>query len=358
MAKIYSVDSPFDLVNLALGNPVTKPGGYFMKFVAEKGAPLYFQSPECRIKQGPIKSGKKLFFDLVFSNETDDVFLSWLESLEENARRILFQNRDKWFETPLDEHDIESSMMSPYKSYKTGKQFIVRSGVPMTLDQCDLKIYDESERETDISTMVDGTNCLVIFEFRGIRCSVRSFQFEIELKQMLVVKPSNPFDRCIVRASSAPDKVVVKSTLPTSTLPTSTLMKTREIDGDHDPTYEHGYEPGLPNLGKLAETEGPDITPDLKPDLKLDLGPELELDLGKLTEEVLEIIPEESSDNIRLKPKNDIYYKMYRDARAKAKEAKMAALQNYLEAKRIKNTYFLEEMSESDDDFESSSSAN
>jgi hypothetical protein len=330
MAKIYSIESPFDLANLSLGNPVTKPGGYFMKFVAEKGSPLYFQSPECIVKQGAIKSGKKMFFDLVFSNEKDDVFLSWLESLEENTRRVLYNNREKWFETPLDEHDIESSMMSPYKSYKTGKQFIVRSGVPMTMDHCDLKIYDESEKETDISSMVDGTKCLVIFEFRGIRCSVRSFQFEIELKQMLVVKPTNPFDRCIVRTSATENEK--KSAPVTQVAPSIEHVEVTPVE-------EEDVNP--PNLGKPEEKDNRIQSSDMDVE---------ELDLGNLTEEVLEIIPEGSSDNIQLKPKNDIYYKLYREARAKAKEAKMVALQNYLEAKRIKNTYFLEEMSESDED--------
>ena len=329
MAKIYSIDSPFDLANLSLGNPVTKPGGYFMKFVAEKGAPLYFQSPECTVKQGAIKSGKKMFFDLVFSNEKDDVFLSWLESLEENTRRVLYNNREKWFETPLDEHDIESSMMSPYKSYKTGKQFIVRSGVPMTMDHCDLKIYDESEKETDLSSMVDGTKCLVIFEFRGIRCSVRSFQFEIELKQMLVVKPTNPFDRCIVRTSATDNDKKLENEKKSVPVAPSVIPSIEQVEPVEE---EEDEDVNPPNLGKSEDT-----------DME-------ELDLGNLTEEVLEIIPEDSSDNIHLKPKNDIYYKLYREARAKAKEAKMVALQNYLEAKRIKNTYFLEEMSESDED--------
>ena len=54
----------------------------------------------------------------------------------------------------------------------------------------------------------------------------------------------------------------------------------------------------------------------------------------------------------QLKSKNDIYHKMYREARAVAREAKMIALTNYLEAKRIKNTYLLEDVSESDDEDE------
>ncbi len=361
MAKIYSTDSLFDLDQLSLGNPITKSGGYFMKFLAGKNTPLYFQSPECYVKQGAMKSGKKLLFDLVFSNETDDVFLSWMESLEEKTRSILFQNRDKWFETPLDEHDIESSMMSPYKSYKSGKCYIVRAGVPMTLDKCDLKIYDESEKETEIANVVDGTRCLVIFEFRGIRCSVRSFQFEIEIKQMLLVKPSNLFDKCIVRSvvhsEQSPKKVNPSpSPSPLQTKenknPLAETTDNNTLIPDPIDEAEAGYEPSevvVPNdLTKMdkmvTKSDGPKPDPD-RNEIE-------ELDLGELTEKILEVESNVPIENIQLKPKNDIYLKLYREAREKAREAKMVALQNYLEAKRIKNTYFLEEMSESDEDME------
>jgi len=348
MAKIYSTDSLFDLDQLSLGNPVTKSGGYFMKFLAGKNTPLYFQSPECYVKQGAIKSGKKMLFDLVFSNETDDVFLSWMESLEEKTRSALFQNRDKWFETPLDEHDIESSMMSPYKSYKSGKCYIVRAGVPMTLDKCDLKIYDESEKETEIANVIDGTRCLVIFEFRGIRCSVRSFQFEIEIKQMLLVKPSNLFDKCMVRsvANSEPPKTGNPPQTNETKIPLALAETTTDspltIHTEPNSINDTGYEPSEAVPNDLTKMSSESNEPNLN---------EIEeLDLGELTEKVLEIESNVSIENIQLKPKNDIYLKLYREAREKAREAKMVALQNYLEAKRIKNTYFLEEMSESDED--------
>jgi len=336
MAKIYSVDTLFECDNLSLGKPITKSGGYFMKFIAGKNTPLYFQSPECYVKQGAVKSGKKMFFDLVFSNENDDVFLSWLDSLEEKTRQILFDNRDKWFETPLDQHDIESSMMSPYKPYKLGKCFVVRAGVPMTLDTCDLKIYDENEQETDISNVVDGTKCLVIFEFRGIRCSIRSFQFEIEIKQMLLVKPTNLFDKCIVRPKSVSDSKP-KPDIKEEEFSESVVSDPIWVDQTEETTTLANVE----DVGEGYELEHTTTLP---------TSPEIEeLDLGKLLE-VVEPTKEEN-ENIQLKPKHDIYLKLYREARHKAREAKMIALRNYLEAKRIKNTYFLEDMSESDEDF-------
>ena len=49
----------------------------------------------------------------------------------------------------------------------------------------------------------------------------------------------------------------------------------------------------------------------------------------------LEDLPD---NNITLKDPNEVYYKMYRDARQKAKMARELALASYLEAKNIKNT--------------------
>jgi hypothetical protein len=54
------------------------------------------------------------------------------------------------------------------------------------------------------------------------------------------------------------------------------------------------------------------------------------------------------ADTIQLKNRNDVYYKMYREAIKKAKMAKDLAMASYLEAKRIKNTYMLEDISDSD----------
>jgi hypothetical protein len=55
---------------------------------------------------------------------------------------------------------------------------------------------------------------------------------------------------------------------------------------------------------------------------------------------------------VQLKPRNDVYYKMYKDAKEKAREAKQIAISNYLEAKRIKNTYLFDDAEESDSDLD------
>jgi hypothetical protein len=66
---------------------------------------------------------------------------------------------------------------------------------------------------------------------------------------------------------------------------------------------------------------------------------EFKIDLDSLTDDV----------NINIKKDNDIYYEMYREACRKAKIASDLALSSYLEAKRIKNLYMLDDITDSDD---------
>jgi len=59
-----------------------------------------------------------------------------------------------------------------------------------------------------------------------------------------------------------------------------------------------------------------------------------------------------NTDTVHLKEKTEVYYQMYREARQKAKLAKFLALSSYMEAKRIKNLYMLDDIESSDDEYE------
>jgi hypothetical protein len=59
---------------------------------------------------------------------------------------------------------------------------------------------------------------------------------------------------------------------------------------------------------------------------------------------------ENNLETITLKKPNEVYYKIYKEARIKAKQAKQIAVMAYLEAKNIKNKYMLDDLNESDSD--------
>jgi hypothetical protein len=81
--------------------------------------------------------------------------------------------------------------------------------------------------------------------------------------------------------------------------------------------------------------------------------PEPELEDPNILKEVdLSATLENNLESITLKKPNQVYYEIYQKAREKAKEAKKSAIVAYLEMKNIKKTYMLDDIDESDSEFE------
>ena len=229
MEKIYEPDDSFDFSKMSLLSPSSMPGGnYFIKFRIND-SPLYIQPPKCVSKSAIFKSGKKHYCDLMFTNENEN-FIHWMENLENYCQKQIFDHRSKWFETELDEHDIENSFTSPLKLFKSGKYYISRTNVPTMLGKCSLKIYNEDEQEVDIETIKENTNIITILEIQGIKCSSKNFQIEIEIKQMMVFKQNNLFEKCIFtqnisRTEGLTDKIMEQSTTNDQTLECEALRE-------------------------------------------------------------------------------------------------------------------------------------
>jgi hypothetical protein len=358
--QIYEIKQ-FPFANIDLGKPYNLNGMYFIKMFV-KDSPIYVQPPKCFIKQGILKSGKKWFCDLVFSIE-DGHFLTWLEQMEEIAKQKIFENRANWFETELDEHDIENSLVSPYKMFRSGKFFIIRANLPTTLDKCDLKIYDESENEIQPENVKEETEVITILELKGIKCSARNFQFVLDVRQMLVVSPVKIFEKCIIKKTVA-EQDGFKETKEESTgssiftpvtihthrdapvtdgLLSNSIVDpdTKPIDKEHESIVMTMRENSLPPSSTAGKNSG--VEKQMEEDSSTPVNTEMyefEIDLADL----------EKKDTFQIKPRNDVYYKLYKEAKRKAKEAKLLALSNYLEAKRLKTTYLLEDSSDSSDE--------
>jgi len=363
MEDIYETKSDFVFDNISLISPKNIQGGnYFIKFLV-KDKPLYIQPPKCKTKNGIFKSAKKMYCDLMFTHENEE-FIHWMEKLENYCTQMIFKNKDKWFETELDLHDIENSFTTPLKLYKSGKYYISRTNVPCILGKCSLKIYDEDEEEIHYETIKEDMNIMSILEIQGIKCSPRSFQIEMELKQMMVMKPTNLFEKCIFnnKSKNADTKEEVTSMIVyNDKMLSKESWKKEEKEKEKEEEEEEDH--SSVDLGKEAidkhldkTDENPIVSSHLPTDNSYQteeiMQPtvdcpesdilEIDFDLDKLNEE----------DIFTLKTKNDIYYKMYKDAREKAQLARNLAISSYLEAKNIKNKYKLDDIEESDSEFE------
>ena len=76
------------------------------------------------------------------------------------------------------------------------------------------------------------------------------------------------------------------------------------------------------------------------------------LDKNGIINEIEILAPSETTEMVKLKNPNEVYMEIYKEARRKAKDAKKHAIHAYLEAKRIKSLYLLDELESSDDEEE------
>ena len=352
---IYETNESFDFGNnVHFISPKSITGGnYFIKCLTSGQNPLYIQTPKCKSKQKIVKTGKKIYGDLVFSHD-DESFLKWMEEFETVCQKTLFERRSEWFDSELEMHDIENSFSASLKTYKSGKQHVLRANIPVRLGKSALKIYDESEQEVDMDTIVENTNLITILEVQGIRCSSRSFQLEYEIKQMLVLNPVDIFEKCILLPKSK-----VLPPLPPISLGNNDSGNKEEGEGkegeekeeekeeeEKEEKEEEKEEKEKREEKDKKEKEEIDIeTIDIK-DLGIQFDKELDLETIDLS------LPEDSEEieTIQLKKRKEVYFEMYKEAKRKAKMAREFALSAYLEAKRIKNTYLMDEALNSDDE--------
>lgn len=400
MENIYEPDDTFPFNQLQFISPTAVAGGnYFIRCLTGKQKPLYIQPPKCSCKSGLVKTGKRMYIDLVFQHD-DEQFIEWVEKLENLCQTKIFDNRSKWFESGLEMHDIENSFTPTMKIYKSGKMYVVRANIPLRLGKCGLKIYDEQENDVNPEAVTDKMPLMTILEIQGIKCSSRSFQIEIEVKQMMTLNPTaDIFESCLFSKGPAKKSEMTSAPIPETVIKTTESMtesavetpvetpvettmiqeespsfvletvEDNETTSHHDPLLDTTTEVDTEeiDLGDLVKNDPleEDVSHDiLKPVLE-DAIPEREIQ--EVSIPVEGVSPEEGfceidfpldkSDNdqgdvMQLKNRNEVYYEMYQNAKRKAKIARDIALSSYLEAKQIKNTYLIHEDVEDEDDEE------
>lgn len=378
MESIHNTDHTFDFDKLNLAKPQQIPGGSFFIRLSHADKPLYIQPPKCNTKNGFLTANKKYYTDLMFTNENIS-FIEWMENLENKCQQLIYNNRNDWFESEMEMHDIENYFTSPLKIFKSGKYYLARVNIPTNLGKPSLKIYNEDEELVPMDFVKENMNIMSIIEIKGIKCSATCFQIALDLKQMMVMKPNNLFEACLFKKDiPAPTEQSNKISIPIKTnleneeesieittpinenlpsnidteeviiedvensedehestciMPTDTTelnLDNFEVNTHEDTAYTRSIDTHLEqNTNGMSET---------KDELQ-----EINLTLDKITDET----------PISIKNKNNVYYEMYKEAKRKAKMARNLALSSYLEAKRIKNVYMLDETTDSDDsDFE------
>jgi hypothetical protein len=291
-------------------------------------------------------------------DKNSESLINWFEKLEERCQKLLFERRDTWFQNSLEENDIESAFNSTIRVYKSGKYYLVRTNIKNSpLNEPSIKIYNENELPLGINDIKTDTNIISILEIQGIKFTSRNFQIEIELKQVMVLNDEPIFESCLIKTSKSEYiKNETKNLMPSTNhleidnnLKEELLIDNNEEQLDNLDTLDCLEEPTLeePTLEEPNLEESNNINIDFE-----ELNIEELNDSKDLLEVDLDVNLENNLESITLKKPNQVYFELYKEARNKAKLAKKSAIIAYLEAKNIKKTYMIENLNDSDSDFD------
>ena len=355
---IFETNETFPLNRMTLLTPKPLPGGnHFSRFHFDD-SPVFVHLPKCTNKQGIQTSGtKKAYMDLQFTNDQER-FLKWLETMIEKIQDILFQNSASWFANEMEKMEIEDTFQSPLKPYRSGQMYLMRVNIPIRMGKIILPMFDEDENQIESDMIKAGNTVLGILEIQGLKFSAKSLQLEMEMKQLLVLPSLSLFEKCVL---TVPHKPTVSH--PTATphrqieqppqLKTETEnlaiifheqimpMKLESIDKPLEPIPETESEKN--KISEPLEESNPKPKMISEPELeKEDKIEDVDICLENMTLQPIE--------KLQLKNSKEIYYKMYRQARQKAKLARDLAISSYLESRHIKNVYVLEDLSDDEDE--------
>ena len=382
MDDIIEPTIDYDFTKLYFGPPSSLAGGaYFTRLMYNTNKPIFIQTPKSLTKQGFIKSGKKIYTDLMFDNN-DTVFINWIENLEARCQELIFSKRESWFETKLEKDDIEGAFTSPFKIFKSGKYYLLRVNV-----KPNIKIYDEKNQILSTESITNDKPIICILEIQGLKFTSRNFQLEIELKQSMVVSPDPFLDECFIKRPVKKQQKQQEQEQEQEVEQEVEENNTFDLDNLINQSAEHlaknkdkiSFENKNENIIPIDLEETFDKPKPLEKDIKnknenvFDLE-EADIDFTNL-HDINELTPEEdvieevedptilkevdlsstldnSLETLQLKKPNQVFYEIYQKAREKAKEAKKNAILAYLEMKNIKKTYMLDDIDESDNEFD------
>jgi hypothetical protein len=367
MDNIFLPNDQFDFSQLSLAHPTGIQGGAYFTRIQMQNKPLYIETPKSLTRQGFIKNGKKIYCDLMFDNN-DEQLIHWLESLETKCQELIYKKADTWFENKLELSDIESAFASPMRIYKSGKYYLVRVNVKVnySTNVPQVKIYNENETPVTLEDVTPENNIISIIEVQGIKFTSRNFQIELELKQSMVLNSEKIFESCLIKSSTNKPQAKIALDEP------SLLMKQQPENGS---TNLEETEITLENVENLEDSGPNEIVEDLtekingmnvfsnnanneekkEKEIKIDTAIETLSDVEELVDTSNDLTEVNFTTNafdletITLKKPNQVYYEIYKAARNKAKEAKKQAIIAFLEAKNIKKTYMLEDLDDSED---------
>jgi hypothetical protein len=333
--SIVIPNSEFDFSKVKLGNPSGIQGGAYFSKITVNDEQLLIQTPKSTTKSGITMTDKKNCVDFMFSIE-QTTFSDWIEHFERRIKELIYQRKDAWFTSEMTMEDIDyffTPMSRTYKSkYNLLRAFEQKNKMFKSEKKYTFGVFGENGEETTGDELAnENIQCISILEIQGLKFTSNSFRIEVSISQIMVVKEKKMNEHCMIKNidGGVQEKPTMQVVQEKPTMPVVQEKPTKQVVQEK-PAVVQSKPKIIVEIQEVTIEEPPEI-------------------------QEVNIIPSALSNNeepISLKQPNEVYFEIYREARKKAKIAKNLAIKAYLEAKRIKNTYLLDDF---DSDISSSS---
>jgi hypothetical protein len=371
MESITYPNDSFNYDNISLGQPTVIQGGSYFTKISNNSNVLYLQTPSCYTKQGINVSGKKAYCDLMYTNDDADI-LSWFEKLVERVQQLIYDKRKLWFHNDMEMEDIDSAFTPPVRTYKGGKFHLVRTyiqGSHINNPLHGFSCYDENENKVEPEILnSEGKKIIPLLEIKGVKFSSKSFQFDISLKQVMVIEETNFLNNCLIKLNTQVNKVLdndesidsnnnkkeMENVNVNELEVLETIEKSETVDSDVNANNtESNEDDNNVNTDNKVDNNKDDI---VEPNYDLidntGVPPLLSIGLEEIDIDANDITDNSQTDFINIKSPNDAYVELWNAARDKAKKALKAAIIAHLDARKIKTENMLDNLDEDSDDDE------
>jgi hypothetical protein len=259
--------------------------------------------------------------------------MHWIEQLEYTCQDIIDSKKELWFQTELTRDDIETMMTQISRLYQSGKYMLMRVFVDTLKSGSKCIAYDENEIGFDLDVLEPNKPIIPLIMIEGVKFSSRSFEISLKLVQVMVMGKTEKRSACLIKRQQdqfvAPIKEEPKQAKVLAPIVASPIVAPPIVA---PPIV-------APPIVAPHIVAPPIVAPPI-------VAPPI---VAKDIEEVTIDYATVEKDSISLKNPNDVYYELYKKAREKAKQCRVAAIEAYLEAKQIKTKYMLFDEDDSDE---------
>ena len=363
-----------DFAGLSLGEPVAVQGGsFYAKIYVASSDSMLVQLPRCCLKQGVVATKRGKYCDLLYDRDAVSQLAAWIEAFETAIQDRIDAKKHVWFQGELTRGDIETMMAPLSRSYKSGRCMLVRAHLDVDRrtgdDRC--VVYDEEERLVGTGAVQPDNEIVPLVHLGGVRFTSRSFEVDVKLIQaMVLAERPNPHETCLIKVAGvdvSPEERLRAAGHELTALGDESVMERGAEIVEHEPVPEKRASPDTPSdiVLEITDVRAPaDTSSD--PTMSEIEGVETPLDtVGPVEIESVkgepsgrqpcreicevDVDPAPEGDAMVLRDPEDVYMEIYRTAREKAKRMRKAAADAYLEARRIRSQYLLDDIDSSDE---------